>query len=408
MLTEGVIVIGAGVAGLAAAQALRAQGVPVIVMEASARIGGRAWTTCPALLGGAAFDHGASWLHAAQRNPIADLARQAGIALIDSDAGRQQRLYIGGRSATNGETAAYRAAWDRTDALVPPPADTSLLALLNPDDPWSPTIAHWEGAIIAAADADELSAKDWHQNALNGPNLSVPGGLGTLVARLLAGPVHLNTPALAVRWDGPGVTVETAQGTLRAAACIITVSTGVLAAGLIRFDPALPGDIQNAIHALPMGLLSKVALPGTLDLPPHTSLVRRLGPGEPAMNFIAGPGGDLYVLGFMGGRTAWALAGDDAAAEDFARAELRRMLPTALAPGAVVTGWGTDPWTRGAYAYVRPGQAGARRVLAETIQADRLAFAGEATRIDGLAGTVGGAFLSGQEAARRLAKGTKA
>lgn len=398
---DGVIVIGAGVAGLAAAQALRAAGVPVTVLEAAPRIGGRARTERPAVLGGAIFDHGASWLHAAERNPLVPLAQQNGIALIDSDAERQPLLFIEGRAAIADELAAYDAAWAATDRLTPPEPDTTLLALLDPADPWTPTIAHWEGAIIAAADADTLSARDWKLNALDGTNLSVPGGLGTLVTQLLTGPVQRETPALEVRWDGPGVQIDTPRGTLRAAACIVTVSTGVLAAGALRFTPALPVPVQDALYGLPMGLLSKVALPGTADTPLNASLVRRLGRGEAGMNFIVRDG---HVLGFMGGRTAWSLAGDTAAAEAFARAELARMLPSALTHGAVVTRWGTDPWSRGAYAYARPGHATARSVLAEASLAGRVVFAGEATRTDGLAGTVGGAYLSGQDAARRVAR----
>lgn len=402
ILTDGVIVVGAGVAGLAAAQALRAAGVTVTVLEAADRIGGRAWTTHPELLDGAAFDHGASWLHAAQRNPLADLARQAGVTLIDSDAERVRRLFVAGRAATPVEIDAYQAAWNRMESLAPPAEDTTLLALMDADDPWTPTIAHWEGAIIAAADADLLSAQDWRMNVLDGPNLGVPGGLGTLIGALLGGPVKVGTPVQSVRWDGPGVMVETARGTVQGAACIITVSTGVLAADAIRFTPALPEAVQRAVHGLPMGLLSKVALPGRVDLPDNTSLLRQLAPGGAGMNFIANPRGAGHVLGFMGGRTAWALAGDDRAADDYARAELRHMLPQSMGAEAVVTGWGTDPWSRGAYAYARPGQAGGRRVLAETMLAGRILFAGEAARTDGLAGTVGGAYLSGQAAAARL------
>ena len=63
---------------------------------------------------------------------------------------------------------------------------------------------------------------------------------------------------------------------------------------------------------------------------------------------------------------------------------------------------GTDPWSLGAYAYAPPGQAGQRGALAEAFPGERLLFAGEACRTDGLAGTVGGAYLSGQDAATRL------
>ncbi|MBC7802180.1 MAG: FAD-dependent oxidoreductase, partial [Gemmatimonadaceae bacterium] len=69
----------------------------------------------------------------------------------------------------------------------------------------------------------------------------------------------------------------------------------------------------------------------------------------------------------------------------------------------LVTGWAADPLTLGAYAYAPPGKAGMRGQLAQACPAGRLLFAGEAVRTDGLAGTVGGAFLSGIDAADRLA-----
>ena len=76
-----------------------------------------------------------------------------------------------------------------------------------------------------------------------------------------------------------------------------------------------------------------------------------------------------------------------------------------LGPAAVVTGWGTDPLARGAYAYAGPGAAEARGVMAEASLEGRVLFAGEAYRTDGLAGTVGGAYLSGVAAAERLLAG---
>ncbi len=392
-----VVVIGAGVAGLAAARRLRAAGRDVLVLEAAGRIGGRAWTTCPALLDGAAFDHGASWLHAADRNPLVPLAD---VALIESD--REERLFVDGRRATAAEAADYATLWQQVERLEPG-AGTLADALAGlSGDPWGATVALWEGAIIAAADADLLGAGDWRRNALHGANLNAPGGLGAMLGRVLATPVQLGTAVHGVRWDGPGVVIETARGTVRAGACIVTVSTGVLAADAIRFTPALDDDVRRAVNGLPMGLLSKVALPGRLDVPADTGLVRQVRPDEPGMMFIAGPHGAGHVLGFMGGRTAWALAGDDGAAEAFARAELRRIGFGDLPPGAVVTGWGTDPFTRGAYAYAGPGDDHLRGILAAAFPGERLLFAGEAARMDGLAGTVGGAFLSGTDAANRL------
>ena len=405
----GVVVVGAGVAGLAAARHLRRHGVPVTVLEAAGRIGGRAWTGHPVLLGGAVFDHGAAWLHAARRNPLVGLA-QPSDALFDSDAARRERLFVDGRPATAAEAAAYHRAWEELDAAVVPALagpDTSLAEAMAPlrGNPWADAVALWEGAIIAAADADQLSLRDWRRNLLEPPNLVPPGGVGAMIARLLAQPVRLHAPVTRIAWDAAGgVAVETAGGIMRAGAAIVTVSTGVLASGAIRFDPALPPGVADAVHGLPMGLLTKVALPAQgadrLGIAADSSLVQRDG----RMVFNAWPQRRDHVIGFVGGRAAWALAGDAAAAEALARDEWRRMLGAAarLGPGAVVTGWGTDPFSLGAYAYAPPGQAHQRGRLAAAFPGERLLFAGEACRADGLAGTVGGAFLSGDDAAGRL------
>src|SRR5476651_1575617 len=69
-----VIVIGAGIAGIAAAQRLQRAGCRVTVIEARQRLGGRIWTdhSWP----DAPVDLGASWIHGVQGNPVAALARQ--------------------------------------------------------------------------------------------------------------------------------------------------------------------------------------------------------------------------------------------------------------------------------------------------------------------------------------------
>ena len=408
----GVVVVGAGVSGLAAARHLRAQGVPVTLIEAADRIGGRAYTVPFA---GAPFDHGAAWLHDAERNPLAAMAGPED-RLLASDDMRHERVSVAGRPATADEEAAYHGAWDALDTAVAPALagpDTTLAAAMAPlrDDPrfapWAGLVALWEGAIIAAADADALGLQDWRRNRLDGSNRVPPEGVGAFVARKLGTEVRLGVRALRVGWGGPGVVVDTTAGMIRAGAAVVTVSTGVLAAGGLRFDPALPAPVAEAVGALPMGLLSKVvfpAPPGQWGIGPDTVLVDRDG----RMSFQAWPQGRPHVIGYMGGRLAWEVAPDPAAAEALARAELRRMVGTGalhtLGP-ALATGWGTDPLTLGAYAYAGPGGADARGVLAGAALAERVVFAGEATRTDGLAGTVGGAFLSGVDAAERLLGG---
>jgi monoamine oxidase len=419
MTDTDVLIIGAGLAGLGAAAAVRRAGWRAVVLEASDRVGGRAWTAYPEGLGGVWFDMGAVWFHDAAHNPLVSIAQAAGDALLRSDELRQERTFIGNRLATEDELAAYRDAWPRfevmADQVLAAEGDVPLAEIARrlPDDPWAQTIAAWEGPVICTADADRFSVRDWRTNALGGSNLVPDGGIGAFVQRrLTAGlDIRLETPVTRVRWGGPGgaVTVETARGTLSAGACIVTVSTGVLAAGTLAFDPALPPLVTEAVAALPMGLAMKVALratrPDRLDLPQPCAVDRMVTePGMPLMPFQCWPFRRDYVQGWVGGPMAWELArAGDAAAVDYALGYLRSMfggqVDRLFAGGAsLVTHWEADPWVRGAYCYAVPGQAGAREALAEPLADGHLLFAGEACHVP-YAGTLAGAWLSGQAAA---------
>ncbi len=420
MTDTDVLIIGAGLAGLGAAAALRDAGRRAIVLEASGRVGGRAWTAYPEALGGVWFDMGAVWFHDAERNPLVAIARAEADGLIRSDDLRQTRMFVGDRLATEAELADYDQASSRYEAmaeqLLTGEGDVPLAEIARrlPDDPWARTIEAWEGPVICAADAERFSARDWQRNALNGGNLVPDGGIGAFaVRRLTKGlDIRLNTPATRVRWGGPGgrVTVETKRGTLIAGACIVTVSTGVLASGAIAFDPPLPARVAEAVHNLPMGLAMKVALRATtadrLDLPMHCSVYRAVtAEGDTLTPFQCWPLGRDYVQGWFGGPLGTELAkAGDAAAVDYALGFLRSVFggraDRLFAGGAtLVTHWEADPWVRGAYCYAVPGASGARDVLAEPVGDGRLMFAGEACAVP-YAGTLAGAWLSGQAAAK--------
>jgi monoamine oxidase len=416
-----VVVIGAGCAGLGAATALRDAGCSAVVLEAADRIGGRAWTTYPAELGGVWFDMGAVWLHSAEVNPLVAIAKDAGETLLRSDELRRERTFVGQREATQAEYDDYAASWGRFEAkagtILREVDDAPLAAVARamPDDPWAVTVETWEGPIICCASADEFSTRDWLRNVLSGSNLVPQGGIGAFIARRLGVglDIRLSTPATRVAWNGDGVTVETPRGTITARSAIVTVSTGVLGAGAIAFDPALPADTQAAIQALSMGLAMKVALratgPDRLDLPLHCSVDRQVKrSGEPTMGFQCWPYKRDYVQGWVGGPAAWDLArAGKAAAVDFALGQLRNLfggrVDRLFAGGThFVTRWDADPCVRGAYSFVRPGDADARIALAQPLADGRLLFAGEACH-NGMAGTVAGAWISGQDAARLAA-----
>ena len=417
-----VAVVGAGAAGIAAARALRKAGLGCVVLEASGRLGGRAYTDTVSL--GAPFDQGASWLHDAENNPLAAMARRQGFTLYEEPA-RQRRdiLLAGGRPASEQERAAHDAAAEAWEAAAERRAarggpDIPLAEAVPRGGPWDATMAHWFGAVISGVEARRDSLHDYVATALSGQNPQVREGLGTLVARQAEGlRVALHAPVEAVGTGGPGgsVVLDGPRGRVRARGCIVTVSTGVLAAGAIRFDPPLPPEVADAIAGLPQGLLSKIALraagPDRLGLPEFGRLGRRVeSEDDRPASWLLWPFGRDHAIGFIGGEAAWELAREGPEAADvFARAELARYfgaarVERAFRPGAVATRWAEDPLFRGAYSHARVGHAGSRIVLRDAaVAGGRLRFAGEACH-ERYAGTVGGAWESGERAARAMAE----
>jgi len=360
-----VLIIGAGVAGIAAARALRSRGLSCLLLEAKDRIGGRAYTDATG------FDHGASWLHQAHDNPLTALAETLGFESVDHDKLRQRLLFTEGRFATTAERRAFAAAEDRFWRVVEAAAADGA-----PDRPaadaapqggrFDPLVAHWEGAQICAAELARMSLHDFAATALDGPNLLLRRGLGTLVATLAEGlPITLNAPVTQLDWRGKDVEVGGAFGRIRARAAIITVSTGVLAQGSIAFTPDLPAEKHDAINALPLGLLSKLAFPippGVLpEFGAFASLRRDIAaPGDRPISWIARPFGAPVMLAFIGGSLAWELSrAGKRATEAHARAEFARVFgveaAAALGP-PIITEWGEDPHFLGSYSHAIPWQ----------------------------------------------------
>ena len=158
-----VVVIGAGLAGLGAATALRDAGRSAVVLEAADRIGGRAWTTYPAQLGGVWFDMGAIWLHSAETQSAgADRARRRATSCCGRTTARgtHVRRYARGdggriRGFRRSLAALHRGCGARSCASGRMWRWPTWRASM-PDDAWAVTVETWEGPIICCADADRV------------------------------------------------------------------------------------------------------------------------------------------------------------------------------------------------------------------------------------------------------------
>jgi monoamine oxidase len=400
------VVVGAGAAGLAAARTALASGLTVVVLEAKGRIGGRAHTDTTL---GIPWDRGAHWLHDASRNPFAALADAEGFAYDRMVLPR--RLWSGAWASAEVQAEVddyYARAFRAIEAAGASGLDVAASEVLPPHPRFRAMFDSWSAA-LNGTDPERVSTLDYARYQGSGGNWRVVDGFGALVARFGAGlPVELATRALRIRWGGTGVLVETARGTLRSRAAIVTASTNVLLGGRMAFDPPLPLHKREALAGVPVGEANKVALAIERELPgpPAPYFLHLEHRTHEAMRFEIGAGGRNLAIGYVGGRFAAELeAAGPGAMEAFATeklvqvfgADLRRLIL-----GAATTAWVHDPDILGGYSCALPGKAHLRPVLEEPL-AERVFFAGEACSLEAF-GTVHGARASGEAAARAVAR----
>jgi monoamine oxidase len=407
MADPDVIVVGAGAAGLAAMRTLVERGLSAIALEARDRIGGRAWTDSETF--GTPFDRGCAWLHSGDVNPWRPIAARLGLTVIEEKQVWTSR--VGSQWLDENDDGDWdRAISSRFAHLAAAGAaerDIAASSVPVEDGRWGGLIE----AVITwytSVDSTRLSTRDIFNTADTDTDYPVLEGYGALVARYGKGlPVSLSTPVTRIAWGGRGVTVETAKGSLRAAAAVIAVPTNVLAAGAIRFEPKLPPTKAEAIANVPLGWAEKVVLEtagNPLGMKPMSFGVARADTPR-TVGFQFFPFGRPLVIGFLGGPCARDLLAEGAGAMTaFAIDELTHMFGADARRHIVKsaeTAWAGDPFIRGGYSAARPGHAHRRSDLAVPL-AERLFFAGEACSTDSFA-TCHGAYLTGVAAAQAAA-----
>ena len=394
-----VVVIGAGAAGIAAARRLAASSLSSIVIEATARVGGRAWTSDVA---GMRLDLGCGWLHSADRNPWTRIAEEAGFVVDRRATGWGRQYHDIGFSQT--EQAAARqayAAWERRIESL----DSDRAAdALEPAGEWNAYLQAISGFMNGAA-LERVSVADYtaYDNASTGCNWRTPAGYGTLIATSLPHPIdlRLSTPAQSIELGGGGVELTTPVGAVRARAAILTVSTAVLAGSAIRLPPALDAW-RHAAACVPLGRDEKLFL----EIVGESSF-------SPEMRVIGNPRDRLtgvYRIRPFGWPVIECFVGDEAArmvekngpAAGFAHAidQLAGLFGSSVRGNLrplVASNWGRMTYVGGAYSHALPGHAAARKDLALPFDR-RLFFAGEATHAYDFS-TAHGAYDSGLRAA---------
>jgi monoamine oxidase len=397
-------VVGAGLAGLVAADELARGGADVVVLEARSRVGGRVWSE--RLANGAIVEMGAEFILPGN-TAIRELADRFGLGLWDKGMRYGRRDPRGGEGTTHEELTAAVAEAERAleagsagraDGPTPRSSARDFLDGLEiPAGAREAILARLE--ISSANSAERVAATDLAGVAHidDEPAPSIAGGnqrLPLALAESLGSALRLDAPVTAVEW-GERVRVLARDGEVDADACVIAVPASVL--DRIVFDPPLPAQLADALALVTYGHAAKLFVP--LRRPAEPSAVMNVperywswtasgagGQTQPVVSAFAGSAPALGALQVAEGPERWldslALLRDDL--------DLDR-------DAALLSTWADDPWVRAAYSTSPPP------AVAEAVEEPTgpLAFAGEHTA-GPHAALMEGAIRSGQRAARSL------
>ena len=391
-------VIGAGFAGLAAADALRADGAEVTVLEARDRVGGRVWSV--PFGDGAVVERGAEFILPGYESMNA-LAARFGIPLVLKGTPYGRRVPIGEEAVSQTD---LEGAFDRLAAGAAADAASAADAIATLDlDPRLSKLIQTRVAISNGYPVDDLAASvldegastfgDFDNHTLEGGNMR----LAEALAAELGAAVRLSSPVRRVRWSQDAVNIATDHAEIEADAVVVAIPTAPLAE--IEFDPPLEGATAEALRAVTYGQNSKLFLRLRSPAPPsaimsvarHFWTYTQLGAdGRPAP-FVTGYTGTMSAIDDLGGSDGF---------ERWVAALVALREDLDLEPeSAMLSSWNDDPWVRGSYS---------ARTLSSPLRDDDLVkpigplfFAGEHTAGE-WHGLMEGALRSGRRAAEQV------
>ena len=418
-----ILVIGAGLSGLAAARELQAKGYEVVVLEGRDRIGGRIWTSTqwPDL----PLDLGASWIHGVKGNPLTTLADSLSARRVQTHYDRNITYSSDGKPLTKKEETRLEVLRKQLrkaiDEAQEEEKDRSLRQVadqVREDSDGSALTQRLLNFLLSsefeqeyAGSAKELSTH-WHDSAkaFPGDDALFAEGFHTLTKHLAEGlTIKLGHVVQEIAWSQTPVRVVISQGELMADQVLVTLPLGVLKAGRVRFAPALPKAKQQAIAGLGMGVLNKCYLrfnkvfwPDDVDWLEYISPK----PGEwtewvSFQRTLKQP----VLLGFNAATQGKAIESwTDSQIVASAMATLRTIYGKGIPEpaGYQLTRWASDPFAHGSYSFQAVGsRPELRKELARPLNG-KLFFAGEATE-QNHSSTAHGAYLSGLRAAKEMA-----
>lgn len=423
---EKILVIGAGIAGLAAARELKRRGFEVAILEGRDRIGGRIWTDRS--LGGVPVDLGASWIHGHVGNPVTQLAEEFKVRMLTSDYEDYDLYDADGKLVSQSKVDVIWLDFETFlkdmenlgESIESDITMAEALRRVTSGKKFSDEdkrFLNWclaSASVEAGAEMEELSQRySQEDEEFDGDEKIFPDGYDQIIAGLSQDlEFKLNQKVRRIEQKNDRVVVTTEKDSFEADRVLVTLPLGVLKADTVEFSPPLPEAKRKAIERLGMGVLNKVVLqfeepfwPEKKDFLSYAS--NEAGQFPEFMN-VYGYERSPILVALTGGNFARAI--EKKSEEEVIREAqdvLRKIYGSKVSKLQAyrITRWASDPFSGGAYSHVPLGATPADYdALAEPVD-QRVFFAGEATHRK-YPGTVHGAFLSGIREAERIAKGS--
>lgn len=409
-----VIVVGAGISGLAAAKKLKENGFNVIVLEAQSKVGGRLKTNRSL---GVAFDEGASWIHGTAGNPITSLAQQAGMNTAFTDDESILAYDIGGvlhsdSNFSDTEDKFYTVLETLKNNGSSTKSFETVFNELYPtycnDRLWKFFLSTY--LTFDTGDLNMLSSLLYNEGEeFGGEERISVNGYDTIPSYLAIGlNVQLNQKVTKIDYSNTKILVSHNGTVTEADYVLVTVPLGVLKANKIDFVPSLPNTKQNAIQKVGVNCVNKFLLTWetafwddeqyicyTPDIKDKFNYFVNVKKYQPTVNALM----------------TFAYADKARQTENMTDQQIIEEIMTHLRdiygnnipyPKNILrTKWQTNEYSYGSYSYTAVGTE-MRHFddLAEEID-DKIFFAGEHTEIDYFS-TAHGAYLSGIREADKI------
>jgi len=409
-----IIVIGAGISGLAAAKQLKAEGFNVIVLEAQDKVGGRLRTDRSL---GVAFDEGASWIHGINANPITMLAAQAGMDTFETVDESRVSYDIGGvlRSAAtydNTETELYSII---NTMMNSGNANQSFETVFNNLYPSKANDRLWQFFLSTyvtfdTGDLNQLSSLLYNEGEeFSGVEKIATNGYDTIPNYLANGlNVQLNQRVTKIDYTDAKIKITHNGNISEADYVIVTVPLGVLKANKIQFTPALPNDKQLAIDKIGMNCVNKFLLTWNTAFWDDVQYISYTPAIKDKFNYFVNvkkfnPSVNALMTFAYADYARQTETMTDAQIIGEVMSHLKDIYGTSIPnpTNLVRTKWQTNENAFGAYSYTAVSTEMKHfEDLAATIN-NKLFFAGEHTEVDYFS-TAHGAYLSGLREANKI------